>query len=60
MYIGNKINSNKTIYMKIEEMTDTYNILFHQLIFLLQKQVKQIKIFILNHYISEFTAERMD
>lgn len=45
VYIGNKINSNKIIYiyMKIEEMTDTYNILFHQLIFLFQKQVKQIK-----------------
>lgn len=39
---------------------DTCKILFHWLIFLFQKQVKTDKIFILNHYISKFTAERMD
>lgn len=58
VYIGNKINSNKAIYVwKIEEMAvyfiDTYKILFHRLIFLFQKQVKQIIICILNHYISK-------
>lgn len=63
--IGNKINSNKTIYLgKIEEMRvyfiDTCKILFYWLIFLFPKQVKTDKIFILNHYISKFPAERMD